>query len=202
MATVRRKAADLQTVCLRQDQTAMRSSTTKVPTIRKAQRRRHGNYWYVFYFLEALWSVANNMQFWLCGPCAFLSGAIALWTIFALLISLALAPLRFCTKRPSFSEQITAFLAPALNLQLHLVYSHDSTTGYSAPMLVVIHLFSPIVAFGVAIAAWTAAGFWFFSLILGDPGGHDGHNDGKESIVGVRNWWERWLSRGLRETHV
>ncbi|KAI4625667.1 uncharacterized protein J4E92_003437 [Alternaria infectoria] len=145
---------------------------------------------------------AWQLLFWLCGPCAFLSGAIALWTIFALLISLALAPLRFCTKRPSFSEQITAFLAPALNLQLHLVYSHDSTTGYSAPMLVVIHLFSPIVAFGVAIAAWTAAGFWFFSLILGDPGGHDGHNDGKESIVGVRNWWERWLSRGLRETHV
>jgi hypothetical protein len=202
MATVRRKAADLQTASLPLDQTPMRSSTIKAPTMRKAQRRRHGSYWYVFFFLEALWSGANNLQFWLCGPCAFLSGAIALWTIFALLISLALAPLRFCTKRPSLSEQITAFLAPALNLQLHLVYSHDSTTGYSAPMLVVIHLFSPVVAFGVAIAAWTAAGFWFFSLILGDPGGHDGHNDGKESIVGVRNWWERWLSRGLRETNV
>jgi hypothetical protein len=85
-----------------------------------------------------------------------------------------------------------------LNLQLHLVYSHNSSQDYSAPMLVVIHLFSPLIAFGVAIAAWTAAGFWFFSSILGDPGGHDGHNDGKESILGVRNWWERWLSRGLR----
>ncbi|KAL1792762.1 hypothetical protein ACET3X_009269 [Alternaria dauci] len=145
---------------------------------------------------------AWQLLFWLCGPCAFLSGAIALWTIFALLISIALAPLRFCTTRPPLSAQITTFLAPALNLQLHLVYSHDSTTGYSAPMLVVINLFSPIVAFGVAIAAWTAAGFWFFSSILGDPGGHDGHNDGKETIVSVRNWWERWLSRGLRETNV
>lgn len=67
-------------------------------------------------------------------------------------------------------------------------------------MLVVIHLFSPIIAFGVAIASWTAAGFWFFSSILGDPGGHDGgrHNDGKDCILGVRNYWERWLSRGLR----
>ncbi|CAN9159068.1 hypothetical protein CUC08_Gglean007376 [Alternaria sp. MG1] len=145
---------------------------------------------------------AWQLLFWLCGPCAFLSGAIALWTILALLISIVLAPLRFCTTRPPFSAQITAFLAPALNLQLHLVYSHDSTTGYSAPMLVVVHLFSPVVAFGVAIAAWTAAGFWFFSSILGDPGGHDGHNDGKETIVSVRNWWERWLSRGLRETNV
>ncbi|CAN9386690.1 hypothetical protein CC77DRAFT_954110 [Alternaria alternata] len=145
---------------------------------------------------------AWQLLFWLCGPCAFLSGAIALWTILALLISIVLAPLRFCTTRPPFSAQITAFLAPALNLQLHLVYSHDSTTDYSAPMLVVVHLFSPVVAFGVAIAAWTAAGFWFFSSILGDPGGHDGHNDGKETIVSVRNWWERWLSRGLRETNV
>lgn len=116
----------------------------------------------------------------------------------ALFISLALAPLKFCSTRPSLSTQLTTFLAPALNLQLHLVYSHNSAQNYSAPMLVVIHLFSPLIAFGVAIAAWTAALFWFFSSILGDPGGHDGHNDGKESILGVRKWWERWLSRGLR----
>ncbi|EDU48564.1 hypothetical protein PtrSN002B_000832 [Pyrenophora tritici-repentis] len=145
---------------------------------------------------------AWQLLFWLCGPCAFLSGAIALWTFFAILIVLLLAPLRLCTTRQPLSEQIIKFLAPALNLQLHMVYSHDATTGYSAPMLVIISLFSPIVAFGVAMAAWTAAGFWFFSLILGDPGGNDGHNDGKESIVGVRNWWERWLSRGLRETNA
>jgi hypothetical protein len=139
-------------------------------------------------------------QFYLCGPCALLSGAIAIWTFVAVLIALLLAPLRLCTARPSLSEQLKRFLAPALNLQLHLVYSHDSKTGYSAPMLVIIHAFSPIVAMGVAIASWTAAGFFLFSSILGDPGGHDGHNDGKECIVGVRNWWERWLCRGLRES--
>jgi hypothetical protein len=137
-------------------------------------------------------------QFYLSAPCALLSVVITLWTIVALFVSLALAPLKFCTKRPPLSSQLTTFLAPALNLQLHLVYSHNAAQDYSAPMLVVIHLFGPIIAFGVAIAAWTAAGFWFFSSILGDPGGHDGHNDGKESILGVRNWWERWLSRGLR----
>ena len=147
-----------------------------------------------------MYRVLTLSQFWLCGPCAFLSTAIALWTLLALLICLALSPLRLCTTRAPLSEQITSWLAPSLNLQLHMVYSHDSATGYSAPMLVVIHLFSPLVAFGVAIAAWTATAFWFFSCILGDPGGHDGHNDGRESIVGVRNWWEGWLSRGLRET--
>jgi hypothetical protein len=140
----------------------------------------------------------NTLQFYLSGPCALLSTAITLWTILALLVSLVLLPLRLCTNRPSLAAQITTFLAPALNLQLHLVYSFNDSEGFSPPMLIVIHLFSPIVAFGVALASWTAAGFWFFSSILGDPGGHDGHNDGKESILGVRNYWERWLSRGLR----
>ncbi|USP81058.1 hypothetical protein yc1106_08332 [Curvularia clavata] len=143
---------------------------------------------------------ACQLLFWLCGPCAFLSTAIALWTLFALFICLALSPLRLCTTRAPLCKQIISWLAPSLNMQLHMVYSHDSATGYSAPMLVVVNLFSPLVAFGVAIAAWTATAFWFFSCILGDPGGHDGHNDGRESIVGVRNWWERWLSRALRET--
>ncbi|KAF2131037.1 hypothetical protein P153DRAFT_209368 [Dothidotthia symphoricarpi CBS 119687] len=145
---------------------------------------------------------AWQLLFYLSGPCALLSVAITFWTIAALIISLALYPLRFCSTRPSLSSQLESFLAPALNLQLHLVYSTNSKTEYSAPLLVVIHLFSPFVAFGIAIAAWVAACFSFFSAILGDPGGPsspDGHhNDGKESILSVRNWWEKWLARGLR----
>ncbi|KAL5118983.1 hypothetical protein ACEQ8H_003112 [Pleosporales sp. CAS-2024a] len=141
---------------------------------------------------------AWQLLFYLSGPCAMLSFGITLWTLLAVFASLALTPLKFCTTRPSLSTQLTKFLAPALNLQLHLVYSHNSAQNYSAPMLVVIHLFSPLIALGVAMASWTAAAFWFFSSILGDPGGQDSHNDGKESILGVRNWWERWLSRGLR----
>ncbi|KZM21411.1 uncharacterized protein EKO05_0006173 [Ascochyta rabiei] len=143
---------------------------------------------------------AWQLLFYLSAPCALLSIAITFWTVIATLVSLALYPLRFCTSRPSLSAQLTTFLAPALNLQLHLVYSFDASESYSVPMLLVIHLFSPIIAFGIAVAAWTAAGFWFFSSILGDPGGHDGgrHNDGKDCILGVRNHWERWLLRGLR----
>jgi hypothetical protein len=143
---------------------------------------------------------AWQLLFYLSAPCALLSVAITFWTIIAILISLALCPLRFCSNRPPLSAQLTTFLAPALNLQLHLVYSFDSSENYSVLMMIVIHLFSPVIAFGVAVAAWTATGFWFFSSILGDPGGHDGgrHNDGKDCILGVRNYWERWLSRGLR----
>ncbi|KAF2730022.1 hypothetical protein EJ04DRAFT_515523 [Polyplosphaeria fusca] len=141
---------------------------------------------------------AVQLQLFLSAPCALLSLLITIWTTIALFIAVLLWPFRLCTSRPALSSQITTLLAPPLNLQLHLVYSSSSATEYSAPMLAVVNLFSPVVAVGVAIAAWTAAFFWFFSAILGDPAGQDGHNDGRDSIVGVRNWWDRWLSRALR----
>jgi hypothetical protein len=96
------------------------------------------------------------------------------------------------------SAQLTTFLAPPLNLQLHLIYSVSASTDYSPAMLIVVHLFSPAVALGVAVASWTAACFWVFGLILGDPAGQDGRNDGLESLLGVRSWWDRWVSRALR----
>ncbi|KAF2190880.1 hypothetical protein K469DRAFT_558844 [Zopfia rhizophila CBS 207.26] len=142
---------------------------------------------------------AVQLLLYLSGPCAILSLIITLWTFVSLLfIAILLSPFRLFTKRTPLGSQITTFLAPPLNLQLHLIYSYSSSTDYSPPLLVVIHLFSPIVAMGVAVAAWTAAFFWFFSAILGDPAGQDGHNDGRDSILGVRNWWDRWLSRALR----
>ncbi|KAF2005133.1 hypothetical protein P154DRAFT_483706 [Amniculicola lignicola CBS 123094] len=139
-----------------------------------------------------------QLLLYLSGPCALLSVLITFWTMLSLFVAILLQPFRACTARPSLSTQVTTFLAPPLNLQLHLVYSVSSSTEYSPAMLVVVHLFSPVVAFGVAVAAWTAAFFWFFSAILGDPAGQDGHNDGKDSILGVRRWWDRWLSRALR----
>ncbi|KAF2639099.1 hypothetical protein P280DRAFT_491031 [Massarina eburnea CBS 473.64] len=140
-------------------------------------------------------------------PCALLSLFIALWTLFALLISALLQPVRLFTPRSitttsdkptQTTPTLTSLLAPPLNFQLHLIYSYATSTTYSAPMLVVIHLFAPFVAAGVAVAAWTAACFWFFSAILGDPAGQDARNDGVESLLGVRGWWERWLCRALR----
>ncbi|KAF2263224.1 hypothetical protein CC78DRAFT_288505 [Lojkania enalia] len=141
---------------------------------------------------------AVRLLIFLSGPCAILSFMITIWTFICLFIAILLQPFRLCTNRPPLSSQIMAFLAPPLNLQLHLIYSHSSATDYSPPMLVVVNLFSSIVAIGVAVAAWTAAFFWFFSAILGDPAGQDGHNDGRDSILGVRRWWDRWLSRALR----
>lgn len=65
-------------------------------------------------------------------------------------------------------------------------------------MLVVIHAFSPVYAAGIAVTAWIAAGFWATALILGNPDGRDGKDDGKAVVLGVRSLWESWLRKGLR----
>lgn len=65
------------------------------------------------------------------------------------------------------------------------------------PMLILIHLFSPVYALGIALSAWVAAVFWAYAVILGDPDGRDGNDDGRAAVLGVRAWWERWLERGL-----
>jgi hypothetical protein len=66
-------------------------------------------------------------------------------------------------------------------------------------MLFLLHLFSPICALGIALAAWIAALFWVYAVILGDPpDGEEGLDDdgGRATVLGVRGWWERWLCLG------
>ncbi|TLD36983.1 gb [Venturia nashicola] len=131
----------------------------------------------------------------------FVSLVILLYTIFALITLLLLQPLRLCTQSTTFRLQIIGFLAPTLRIQLAFIYSPDIAETFSAPLLVMINLFSPLISLGVATAAWVAAAFWFFNAILGDPDGSDkprGYNDGRATVIQVRKWWERWLTRALR----
>lgn len=115
------------------------------------------------------------------------------------MIVILLQPLRLFSKaRPTFSEHTKYFLGSPLKMQLHNVYTYPIYTNYNGAMLVMIHLLSPFVALGVGFMAWVAGCFWMFAAIIGDPGSKDGHNDGKESVLGVRAWWERWLCRALR----
>lgn len=84
-------------------------------------------------------------------------------------------------------------------MQLRFIYSTSATSDrYKLPMLLVIHIFSPIISVGVAVAAWTSAFFWFYVAILGDPTKTDRRSDGKVTVLAVRAWWERWLRRGLQ----
>ena len=65
-------------------------------------------------------------------------------------------------------------------------------------MLVTVHLVSPFLSLGVALAAWVAAGFWVFAVIMGNPDGTERKDDGKAAVLGVRKWWESWLARAIR----
>ncbi|TKA76949.1 hypothetical protein B0A49_01724 [Cryomyces minteri] len=150
---------------------------------------------------EQLEDKTLKILLYLSGPCAVLSLATLLWSVLVLVLLFSSQPLRLCSTRTSFRAQCIAWLAPPLNLQLSLIYSTaaaSSTDSYSVAMLLVIYLLSPIISLGVAIAAWVAAVFWIFSAIVGDPSGPSGHNDGKETVLGVRARWERWLTRALR----
>ena len=94
-----------------------------------------------------------------------------------------------------------------MNLHLGLIYSDFDDEGasiISKPlMLVFVNTIAPLYALGVCMAAWVAAGFWFFAAILGDPNtknksDRDKDDDGKTTVMSVRRWWERFLIRGLR----
>ncbi|KAF2497525.1 hypothetical protein BU16DRAFT_580182 [Lophium mytilinum] len=139
-----------------------------------------------------------RVNLYLAAPCAIFSFVLMIWTLLAIVITCILQPLRFCSFRPTFNEQLAIFLAPPLNQQLRFIQSRARPNRYSASMLVIVQLFAPFVAVGVAVASWVAAFFWFFSAILGDPAGQDGHNDGRATVMGVRNWWEAWLVRACR----
>jgi hypothetical protein len=80
--------------------------------------------------------------------------------------------------------------------------------NYNGPLLVVVHLLSPLVSIGIAISAWVSAVFWFYAAILGDPGGVENRNgqypkdcnDGRASVLVVRAWWKNWLIKALRRS--
>ncbi|KAI9875366.1 MAG: hypothetical protein M1830_008577 [Pleopsidium flavum] len=142
---------------------------------------------------HALW-----ILFWLSFLCPLFTMIICLHTMGALIIITMLSPLRLCTNSRTYSHQVVRFLSPSLNAQISSIRASEDFINYSASMLVFVHLLSPLISFGVAVAAWVAAGFWFYTAILGDPDGTNGKDDGRAAVLGVRGWWERWLKKALR----
>ncbi|PGG98375.1 hypothetical protein AJ79_08883 [Helicocarpus griseus UAMH5409] len=69
---------------------------------------------------------------------------------------------------------------------------------YSSPMLLLVHLLSPLFITPILFAAWIAAFFWVFAMILGNPDGTERRDDGRVAVLGVRNWWWIWLCRARR----
>jgi len=147
---------------------------------------------------------ALNIILWLSGPCVALSALNTLWTCVAFVITLLTQPVRLCAKRPTFGQQLAGLLGPALNLQLRRIYTplspHANEDGsYHAWTLVAVHAMSPFVSLGMMVVAWVLAAYWASSMVVGDPAGMDKRDDGRETALGLRGWWEAYLMRSVRE---
>lgn len=147
---------------------------------------------------------AGKILLFLCGPCLALSALNALWTFVSLAMTFMAQPVRLCARRPTFGQQLGGFLGPSLNLQLKRIYTPlppyaDEDMSYKPGTLVAVQLLSPFLSLGMMLAALVVAVFWFASAVVGDPSGTDKRDDGRETVLALRNWWERWLMRGIRE---
>ncbi|KAK1815306.1 hypothetical protein LTR12_010275 [Friedmanniomyces endolithicus] len=148
---------------------------------------------------------AINILLFLSGPCVALSSLNAVWTFIALAISLLSQPVRLCaSNRPTFGQRLSSLLGPALNRQLRCIYTPlpphaNEEMSYHAWTLVVVHMLSPLLSLGMMFLAWVLAVYWVSSVVVGDPAGMDRRDDGRETVLWLRGWWESFLKRCLKD---
>lgn len=145
---------------------------------------------------------AVHILLFMSGPSVLLSFLNAVWTIISLFVTTMTQPVRLCARRPSFGQQLGGLLGPALNLQLRRIYTPlpphaDEDSSYRTGMLVTVQLLSPFASLGMMVAAWVVAVFWLLTMVVGDPAGMDKRDDGREAVLAIRKWWERWLIRSI-----
>jgi hypothetical protein len=145
---------------------------------------------------------AMKILFFLSGPVIALSFLNFIWTLISLVITILSQPVRLCARRITFGQQLASLLGPALNLQLKSIYTplppYANEDGVFHPgMLVFVHLVSPVLSIGVAIAAWVVACYWLMAGMVGDPAGMDKRDDGRETVLGLRSWWESLMLKGI-----
>ena len=146
---------------------------------------------------------AFNILLFMSGPCVVLSAMNMAWACIALVITALSQPIRLCARRPSFGQQLAGLLGPTLNLQLRCIYTPlpphaNEDASYHTFMLAMVHILSPFLSFIMMFAAWVLAVYWMSSKMVGDPAGQDRRDDGKETVLGLRRWWERWLLRSVK----
>ena len=69
---------------------------------------------------------------------------------------------------------------------------------YSVATSMVVLVLSPFLSIAILLLAWTAAFFWVFSMILGNPDGTERKDDGRTAVLGVCKWWRTWLCKARK----
>lgn len=145
-----------------------------------------------------------GQQIYLSTLSPLLALSMALYTLFMGTLLLLLFPLCLCLKQWQIGIRFRRCLSPLVVFQLGLVYSsfdmsdavHSETSGII--VLGFVSLCSPLYAMAIAVAAWVAGVFWFYTAILGNPDGKEDRDDGREAVLTVRVYWEKWLIKGLK----
>ncbi|KAL4978558.1 hypothetical protein BDW66DRAFT_149091 [Aspergillus desertorum] len=154
------------------------------------------------------------MLFRMSLPIPIFSLLASIYTVFGLFFTLFTLPLRLCScvpylRRTSFRTQLCDLLVPQLHLHERLIGIRPSSAfndgeqssvedigeGYPVGGLIMVLLLSSLMSFGLLLLAWTAAFFWVFAMILGNPDGTERKDDGRAAVLGVSRWWQIWLGK-------
>lgn len=158
----------------------------------------------------------------LSAPIPLFSLGTALYTFLVFFLVIFTTPLRLCPptrffRSTTFSTQFCQLLAPALlyherlaqscRANHHHGHAHDHdpysstdiTANQFAPLwLSLVLTIAPILSLGLLLAVWTAAFFWIFAMIMGNPDGTEKKDDGRVAVLGVNAWWQTWLRKSRR----
>ncbi|RMZ76819.1 hypothetical protein DV738_g4665, partial [Chaetothyriales sp. CBS 135597] len=139
---------------------------------------------------------------WLSCMDPFHSLFSCLFSLFAFVGLVLFWPLRICRQGDPFSTVLIRTIAPVFWNHLKQIYAPSAKKAhdfdFSAPRLMLVHLVLPIVSFGMAFFAWVAAVFWLFTLTMGNPDGTEKRDDGRATVLGARNYLEKYLLSALK----
>lgn len=146
---------------------------------------------------------ANISQVWMSFLDPFHCFFSAIFSIFAVFTIIILLPLRLCRRECSPSISLVRMVAPVFRHHLQMIFakSLDSahTFEFSPFCLILVHIVSPLLSIGNAIAAWIVAVFWIFAIIMGNPDGTEKRDDGRATVLMLRDWWEKCLLYAIRK---
>ncbi|RVX68032.1 hypothetical protein B0A52_08443 [Exophiala mesophila] len=127
----------------------------------------------------------------------------AIFTLFSVLVIIVMLPFRLCQKDASSSTTLIRLVGPVFRNHLQMIYAQSldfsHTFEFSPSCLVFIQVISPILSMGNAIAAWVVAVFWIFAIIMGNPDGTEKRDDGRATVLMLRDWWEKCLLYAIRK---
>ncbi|CDM37100.1 hypothetical protein DTO013E5_9324 [Penicillium roqueforti] len=97
----------------------------------------------------------------------------------------------------SSSTQSTQWIRSEPDSDQPSVLSEPSEV-YAVTSSIFVLLLSPLLSIVILLFAWTAAFFWVFSMVLGNPDGTERKDDGRTAVLGVCKWWRSWLCRARK----